>query len=183
MPSAEGVQSRRAALQMLDAILRRGQTLESAAAKVRGLSEADRGLAIAIAGETLRRLPDFDALIDSVTRQRLPDDSKARLVLRMALAQKIGLGTPDHAVVATGLPLVDGGPRRLVHGVLGTLLRRGMPPSGAPRLPAEVEDRWREAWGQETVEAARRQMVRRPSLDLTFVDAAEAESFALANSG
>jgi len=75
---------------MLDAILRRGQTLESAAAKVRGLSEADRGLAIAIAGETLRRLPDFDALIDSVTRQRLPDDSKARLVLRMALARRSG---------------------------------------------------------------------------------------------
>ena len=86
---------------------------------------ADRGLAVAIAGETLRRLPDLDALIDSATRQRLPDDSKARMVLRLALAQKIGLGTPDHALVATALPLVDGGPRRLVHGVLGTLLRRG----------------------------------------------------------
>ena len=49
------------------------------------------------------------------------------MVLRLALAQKIGLGTPDHALVATALPLVDGGPRRLVHGVLGTLLRRGMP--------------------------------------------------------
>ena len=45
------------------------------------------------------------------------------MVLRLALAQKIGLGTPDHALVATALPLVDGGPRRLVHGVLGTLLR------------------------------------------------------------
>ena len=49
------------------------------------------------------------------------------MVLRLALAQKIGLGTPDHALVATALPLVDGGPRRLVHGVLGTLLRRGLP--------------------------------------------------------
>ena len=48
------------------------------------------------------------------------------MVLRLALAQKIGLGTPDHALVATALPLVDGGPRRLVHGVLGTLLRRGV---------------------------------------------------------
>ena len=92
-------------------------------------------LAIAIAGETLRRLPDLDALIDSATRQRLPDDSKARMVLRLALAQKIGLGTPDHAVVATALPLVDGGPRRLVHGVLGTLLREGLPAMDAPHLP------------------------------------------------
>jgi 16S rRNA (cytosine967-C5)-methyltransferase len=181
MPSAEGVQSRRAALQMLDAILRRGQTLESAAARVRGLSEADRGLAIAIAGETLRRLPDFDALIDSVTRQRLPDDSKARLVLRMALAQKIGLGTPDHAVVATALPLVDGGPRRLVHGVLGSLLRKGVAASDAPLLPPEIEQRWAESWGEQVVQAARRQIARRPLLDLSFADAAEAHDYARKN--
>ena len=101
MPSVEGVGARRAALQMLDHVLRRGQTLESAAAGVRSLSPPDHALAIAIAGETLRRIPDLDALIDSATRQRLPDDSKARMVLRLALAQKIGLGTPDHAVVAT----------------------------------------------------------------------------------
>ena len=112
MPSVEGIGARRAALQLLDAVLRRGQTLEGAGAAVRNLSPPDHGLAVAIAGEALRRLPDLDALIDGATRQRLPDDSKARMVLRLALAQKIGLGTPDHAVVATALPLVDGGPRR-----------------------------------------------------------------------
>src|SRR3954452_15845008 len=156
MPSLEGVAARRAALQMLDAVLRRGQTLEAAGGTVRNLPAPDHGLALAIAGEALRRLPDLDALIDGATRQRLPDDSKARMVLRLALAQKLGLGTPDHALVATALPLVDGGPRRLVHGVLGTLLRRGVPPIDAPRLPAEVEDRWRSALGNEAVEAARR---------------------------
>ena len=118
MPSVEGLPARRAALQMLDAVLRRGQTLDSAAQSSKGLKPADHGLAIAIAGEALRRLPDFDALIDSATRNRLPDDSKARMVLRIALAQKVGLGTAEHALVATALPLVDGGPRRLVHGVL-----------------------------------------------------------------
>src|SRR5437763_14853918 len=117
MPSAEGLGARRAALQLLDAMLRRGETLEAAAAKVRTLSPPDRALAIAIAGETLRRLPDLDALIDSATRQRLPDDAKPRMVLRLALEQKLALGTPDHALVATALQLVDGGPRRLVHGV------------------------------------------------------------------
>jgi 16S rRNA (cytosine967-C5)-methyltransferase len=86
---------------MLDSVLRRGQTLDAAAGASKGLSGPDQGLAIAIAGEALRRLPDLDALIDSATRQRLPDDSKARMVLRLALAQKIGLGTPDHALVAT----------------------------------------------------------------------------------
>jgi 16S rRNA (cytosine967-C5)-methyltransferase len=101
--------------------------MDNAAQASRGLPPADAALASAIAGETLRRLPDLDALIDGATRQKLPDDSKARMVLRLALAQKIGLGTPDHALVATALPLVDGGPRRLVHGVLGTLLRKGLP--------------------------------------------------------
>src|SRR6185295_7123773 len=138
------------------------------AGSIRTLPSADRALAIAIAGETLRRIPDLDALIDGTTRQRLPDDSKARMVLRLALAQKIGLGTPDHAVVATALPLVDGGPRRLVHGVLGALLRRGVPAPDAANLPADVEDRWGSGWGGEVIASARRQIVKRPALDLSF---------------
>jgi len=183
MPSVEGLGARKAALRMLDAVLRKGQTLDSAAAASRELPPADRALALAIAGETLRRLPDLDALIDGATRQRLPDDSKARMALRLALAQKIGLGTPDHAAVATALPLVDGGPRRLVHGVLGTLLRRGVAASEAPKLPEQVEQRWRAAWGEDVVEAARREIVRRPQLDLTFADDAEAQAYARAHDG
>jgi 16S rRNA (cytosine967-C5)-methyltransferase len=163
---------------MLDAILRRGRTLDSAAAGVRGLSGPDRGLAVAIAGEVLRRIPDLDTLIDSATRKPLPDDSKARMVLRMALAQKVALDTPDHAIVATALPLVDGGPRKLVHGVLGTLLRRGVPKTDAPHLPAEVEQRWSEAWGEEAVAAARLQIAKRPPLDLTFKSVGAAQVFA-----
>jgi 16S rRNA (cytosine967-C5)-methyltransferase len=170
MPSPEGTDARKAALRILDAVLRRGQTMDNAAQAARGLPPADAALASAIAGETLRRLPDLDALIDGATRQRLPDDSKARMVLRMALAQKIGLGTPDHALVSTALPLVDGGPRRLVHGVLGTLLRKGVPEITEPMLPVEVEERWGAAWGDDVVKAARRAIAGRPPLDLSFTD-------------
>jgi 16S rRNA (cytosine967-C5)-methyltransferase len=165
---ADGTAARRAALVMLDAVLRKGQTLDSAASAARGLPPADAAHATAIAGETLRRLPDLDELIDSATRQRLPDDSKARMVLRLALAQKIGLDTPDHAIVATALPLVDGGPRRLVHGGLRTLLRRGLGTIEDPRLPPEVEARWAAAWGEDVVFAARSAIARRPPLDLSF---------------
>jgi len=105
------------------------------------------------------------------------------MVLRLALAQKVGLGTPDHALVATALPLVDGGPRRLVHGVLGTLLRRGVPAMDAPRLPPEVEDRWRSSWGDGAVQAARRQIAKRPALDLTFADDAEAQAYSAEHGG
>src|SRR4051794_1342070 len=183
MPSVEGLGARRAALQALDAVLRRGQTLDVAGSAIRNLSPPDHALSIAIAGEALRRLPNLDALIDGATRQRLPDDSKARMVLRLALAQKIGLGTPDHALVATALPLVDGGPRRLVHGVLGTLLRRGVPAMDAPNLPADVEERWRAAWGDDVVQAARRQIAKRPPLDLSFADNSEAQAYADAHEG
>ena len=156
--------------------------MDNAAQVARDLPPADAALASAIAGETLRRLPDLDTMIDSATRHRLPDDSKARMVLRLALAQKIGLGTPDHALVATALPLVDGGPRRLVHGVLGTLLRKGVPALDAPGLPEAVEERWRAAWGEEAVQAARRAIVCRPPLDLSFADQAAESEFPEGNS-
>ena len=178
MPSPEGLEARKAALRILDGVLRRGQTMDNAAQAARGLPPADAALAVAIAGEVMRRLPDLDELIDGATRLTLADDAKARTVLRLALAQKIGLGTPDHALVATALPLVDGGPRRLVHGVLGTLLRKGVSPVDAPRLPELVEARWREAWGDEVVGAARRAIAHRPALDLSFASDEACEIFA-----
>jgi 16S rRNA (cytosine967-C5)-methyltransferase len=178
MPSPDGLPARLAALRILDAVLRRGQTMDNAAQAARGLPPADASLASAIAGETLRRLPDYDALIDGATRLRLADDAKARMVLRLALAQKLGLGTPDHAVVATALPLVDGGPRKLVHGVLGTLLRSGVELPEQAALPEAVERRWRDAWGDDVVAAASRAIVHRPPLDLSFADDAEAQAYA-----
>ncbi len=178
--SDDGTGSRRAALQLLDAVLRRGQTLDAAAQRFTG---ADRALALAIAGETIRRLPEIDALIDGATRLRLADDAKARMVLRLALAQKLALHVPDHAIVATALPLVEGGPRRLVHGVLGTLLRRNPVAGDASPHPADVERRWLQAWGEPVVEAARRAIVRRPPLDLSFADLTEAEEFASTHGG
>jgi len=177
-PKTEGLEPRRAALRILDRVLRTGQTVDSAAQGAKALKPDDQALSLAIVGETLRRLPELDGLIDGATRQRLPDDSKARMVLRLALAQKLALNIPDHALVATALPLVDGGPRRLVHGVLGTVLRSEPAASAAPALPEDVEARWEKVWGEETVAAARRQIVRRPALDLSFADQDVAREFA-----
>jgi len=178
-----GGEARLAALRILDRILRSGYTSDAAAWVANKLPPPDHALALAIVGETLRRIPELDRLIDGVTRQRLPPDSKARMVLRVALAQKLGLSVPDHAIVATALPLVDGGPRRLVHGVLGTLLRKQLSPSDAPPLPDGVELRWRKAWGDGVVAAARRQIVHRASLDLSFTDQEHVRAFADANEG
>jgi 16S rRNA (cytosine967-C5)-methyltransferase len=135
-----GLPARQAALRLLDAVLRQGQTLDNAGANaVRGIAaHEDRALALAIASEVLRHLPDLDALIDSATTNRLPDDAKARMVLRIALVQALILKTPPHAAIATALPMVLGGPRRLVHGVFGTLIRQGTLLPELPTLPGGV---------------------------------------------
>jgi 16S rRNA (cytosine967-C5)-methyltransferase len=164
-----GVPARRAALGLLDAVLRKGLPLEAALDNAaRGLAPNDRGLAHAIAAEALRRLPDLDALIDSATKRPLPDDAKARAALRIALVQALALRTPPHAAIATVLPLVDGGPRKLVHGVFGTLMRGGASLPRPPALPGGVRVRWESDWGLPVANAAARLLDSPPPLDLCF---------------
>ena len=180
MTDVQGLPARRAALQLLDAVLRRGQALEQAlAAATRGIDNpADRALAHAIASETLRHIPDLDDLIDGATKQRLPDDAKARMVLRIALVQALVLGTPQHAAVATALPLVDGGPRRLVHGVLGSLLRAEVSLPELPSLPEAVMMRWHPVWGDEMIAGAQKALSEPPPLDLALREPAATAAWA-----
>jgi 16S rRNA (cytosine967-C5)-methyltransferase len=164
-----GTETRRAALSLIDAVLRKGLPLEAAPYATRQLERADdRAFALAIASEVLRRLPDLDALIDSATQKNLPDDAKARAVLRIALVQALRMGTPAHAAIATALPLVESGPRRLVHGVFGALMRKGATLPEVPALPMKVALRWDTAWGDEMRAAAERAMAEPPPLDLCF---------------
>lgn len=127
---------------------------------------ADQALARAIAGEVLRWLADLDALIDGATRQKLADDAKARMVLRIMLAQWLRLETPPHAVIGTGLPLLTGGPRRLAHGVFGTLVRAHVKLPATPTLPEAISERW----GARAASIAAG-LATPPPLDLSFSDA------------
>ena len=172
MADIPGLPARRAALRLIDAVLRRGETLDQAAhGATQGIrSEADRALARAIASEVLRWLVDLDALIDSATRKRLPDDDKARTVLRIMLAGWLRLETPPHAVIATALPLLAGGPRRLAHGVFATLNRKGAILPAVPTLPEPVAARWGERAG--AIAAA---LADPPPLDLTLRDPAQTD--------
>ncbi|MHA6769488.1 RsmB/NOP family class I SAM-dependent RNA methyltransferase [Sphingobium ummariense] len=169
-----GLPARRAALRLLDAVLRRGEPLELALhGAAQGLPSADRALVHAIAAEALRHLPDLDALIDGATRQPLPADAKARMVLRIALIQVLALGTAPHAAIATALPLVDGGPRKLVHGVFGTVTRGAPVLPDPPALPPETAARWADQWGAAMPQAAARAYAVRPPVDLSLRDPGE----------
>lgn len=161
-------------------MLRQGLPLEAALARATEDIERadDRALAHAIAAETLRRLPDLDKLIDSATPKPLPHDAKARSVLRIALVQALVLNTPPHAAIATVLPLVEGGPKRLVHGVFGTLMRKEVTLPELPELPWPVAKRWKTAWGAGAATAARTMIATPPPLDLSLRDPATTAEWA-----
>lgn len=179
-----GLPARKAALTLLDAVLRRGEPMDAAAPNaVRALPPSDRALAIAIASEVCRHLVDLDTLIDSATAQPLGGDVKARTVLRIALVQALVLKTPPHAAIATALPLVSGGPRRLVHGVFGTLMRGNAALPATPTLPAAVAERWGAQWGEAMVAAASAALSVAPPLDLTLRDPAATAEWAERLSG
>ncbi len=170
-----GYPARKAALKLLDAVLHRGETLDVAAhGALQGLrSGPDKALARALAGEVLRWLTDLDALIDSATRQVLPPDAKARSVLRLMLAGWRRLDTPPHAVIATALPLLSGGPRKLAHGVFSALVRQDVKLPPAPSLPPAVVQRWGVRAG-----AISAGLAVPPPLDLTLRDASTTAEWA-----
>jgi len=176
MATISGIPARRSALRLIDAVLRRGETLEQAENAAFGDLEgsADRALARAIASETLRWLTDLDTLIDSATKKRLPDDAKVRSVLRMMLVQTLRLGTPAHAVIATGLGLLSAGPRRLAHGVFSTLTKRDTALPQAPTMPEPVAMRW----GDRAIQIAPG-LVDPPEVDLALKQPGESGTRAL----
>lgn len=170
-----GLAARRGAFKLLAAVLWQYRPLDMAIERaLDGVRDpADRALARAIASHTLRRLPDLDAAIDACTAKPLPHDARARLVLRLALTQAWVLGTPAHAVVSTALPLVEAGPRRLVHGVLSRLLKSPASPLPLPpTLPEPFAERWAEAFGPAAAEAIAATLAHEAPLDLTLKDAA-----------
>ncbi|ASK88293.1 RsmB/NOP family class I SAM-dependent RNA methyltransferase [Sphingorhabdus sp. SMR4y] len=183
-----GLATRQSALRLLDAVCRRGETLDQAMPAATGKlsNPSDKALAHNIAANVLRWMTALDAMIDSATRNRLADDAKARMALRIALAQVLILDTPQHAAISTALPLVHGGPRRLVHGVFSTVMR-GIE-SGKlklpeyPEIPGETLDRWTSHWGEDVADTACRAWASPAPLDLSFrtddVGTLEGESLA-----
>lgn len=146
-------------------------------AATQGLTGADRAFAVAIVSEALRWMVDLDALIDGATAQILPDDVKSRAVLRIALAQLLVLKSPGHAVVSTALPLVDGGPRRLVHAILSRAQQDEWQLPDTATLPLATAERWAEQWSLTTVEAAEAAWRAPPPIDLSFAAEPGAEEW------
>ena len=165
-------------MQLLHAVTVLGRPLDGQLERsLSGLAPSDRGLARALTSGVLRNLTGLDELIDSACQKPLPDDARARQVLRLALAGRLLLDTPPHAAIATALPLLEGGPRRLVHGVLSTLFRQQaeLPP---PSLPPIWAERWAQSWGEAQVSAAAQRLAEIPPTDLALRNPAETARWA-----
>ena len=165
-------------MQLLHAVTVLGRPLDGQLERsLAGLTPSDRGLARALTSGALRNLTGLDELIDSACQKPLPDDSRARQVLRLALAGRLLLDTPPHAAIATALPLLEGGPRRLVHGVLSTLFRQ-QAELPTPSLPPIWAERWAQSWGEAEVSAAARRLAEIPPTDLALRNPAETARWA-----
>lgn len=95
--------ARRAATDLLVAVMERGRALEDALAETpsfNALEGRDRAFARALTTAGLRRLGGINAVLSEFLARPLPDDAAhARALLHLGAAQLLVLGTPAHAAV------------------------------------------------------------------------------------
>ncbi|HJQ55485.1 MAG TPA: transcription antitermination factor NusB, partial [Vineibacter sp.] len=106
---ASDLASRRVALAVLDAVLRRAQPMEETLARHPGfaaLEGRDRAFARLLLTTVLRRLGEIDAAISARLTHALHAGG-AMDTLRLGAAQLLFLETPAHAAVDTSVRLVD----------------------------------------------------------------------------
>jgi 16S rRNA (cytosine967-C5)-methyltransferase len=170
---------RRAAAEVLIAVLDDGRPLDEALARTPGfaaLEGRDRGFARAIVSASLRRLGGLDAVLAQFIERPLPETARlARALLRTGACQLLVLDTPPHAAVSETVTLARADRdakkfAKLINAVLRGVDREGRDafaalPPGAD-LPQWLIDRWRAAYGKAANDIALA-LREEPPLDLT----------------
>jgi len=171
--------ARRAAAELLIAVLDQGRALEDALSQTpsyAALQGRDRAFARALATATLRRLGGIDAVLARFLQRPLPDTAyQGRALLRIGAAQLLVLGTPPHAAVGETVAAANAmqearGFAKLMNAVLRRVSEQGpslfaaLPP-GAD-LPAWLYTRWRAAYADAAPRIAEA-LLQEPPLDIT----------------
>ncbi|HUO90097.1 MAG TPA: transcription antitermination factor NusB [Rhizomicrobium sp.] len=162
---SEGLPARAAAQAVLSDVLRRRRPLDAALEAVRDLPPRDAGFARAIAGETLRRFGQIEALIRHFM-PKTPPPHKAGPTLEILFAgacELLFLDVPPHAAVdaANRLAQADGKAvhfKALINAVLRRISREGadvLARQDAAQLntPDWLWLRWSDAYGEKTTRA------------------------------
>ncbi len=176
-----GLAARQAALDTLGQVLRKRRPLDAALAHVLSAAELpprDAGFARAIAGETLRRLGQLEALIRHFV-PKAPPPHKAGPTLELLMAgacELLFLDVPAHAAVdaANRLAAKDAKAKHfkpLINAVLRRVAREGknvIAGQDAVRLntPDWLWPRWCETYGEDTARAIAAAHLKPAPLDL-----------------
>ena len=180
---SEGLPARIAAQAVLSEVLRKRRPLDAALAATGHLEPRDAGFARAIAGETLRRFGQLDALIRLYV-PKPPAPNRAGPVPEILLAgacELLFLNVPAHAAVdaANRLALANDKAvhfKPLINAVLRRISRDGkadIAAQDAARLntPDWLWQRWNETYGEEVTRAIASVHLGVPPLDIVSKNA------------
>ena len=179
-----GLPARRAAVELLAAVLQKKQALDDVLGRSleRGamfdLPVRDRALARAIIAGSLRRKGQLDHALFTFLERGLPDKSGTLYpILLSGAAQLIFLKTPPHAAIDLAVTLAQYDPKakrydKLVNAVLRRVANEGEAIAGsldAARVntPDWLWSRWASYWGEARAHAIAEANLTEPPLDLT----------------
>ena len=159
MEPRTGIAARKAAIDLLDAVLTRKASLDTALAttpRFNALTGPDRSFARLIASVSLRHLGEIDAAIDKLLRKPIANSAlNVRQTLRVGAAQLMFLETPPHAAVDTAVTSLKGSRFAGFSGLANAILRQISPDSRMPieaaahaNTPQWLLKSWAQAFGE-----------------------------------
>ena len=162
--------TRQLAIEIFDAVLRKGKGLEEEYAfclnrfeKKQPLEIRDRTFIRLLVTVTLRRLGQIDDIISRFLKKALADKTGyVQDVLRISTAQLVFLDTPAHAAVSTGVSLIKNsrkysGFSGLTNAVLRRISKEGKS-IAEKQIPAKLNiptwlfNKWEKEYGEETAQ-------------------------------
>lgn len=179
-----GLPARRAAVELLVAVLQKKQALDDILGRslekgaMFNLPVRDRALTRAIVGASLRRKGQIDHVLNSFLERGLPEKSGTLYpILLSAAAQLIFLKTPPHAAIDLAVTLAQYDPRakrydKLVNAVLRRVATEGEAiasalDAGRVNTPDWLWTRWVSYWGEARAHAIAASHLVEPPLDVT----------------
>lgn len=188
---ASGLPARKAAFEVLEAILGKKQTLDNALDRATGkhkLSASDRRFVHALCATCLRHLPECDLWLNQIMKRSVrPDPPALYYLLLMGITQLVWLDVAPHAAIYTTVSLAGScgvsRQKSLVNAVLRTVQRR-MDAGDLPvlfaldRLPSWLRDSWIGHYGQARAECIAETMLMEAPVDISLKVGSETQYWA-----
>ena len=176
----EGQQVRLAALELLEAVIRRKHPLENTLETTDSftrLNPRDRAFARNLVSTTLRRLGQIDALILHCLEKPLAKSSyRSHDILRLGICQLLFLDTADYAAVSSSVELAgqsgQAHAKKLINAVLRRISRERVEilakqDESRLNVPDWLWCSWRKAYGEDVTRAISIAHLKEASLDLS----------------